>query len=77
MPMEASDIIGHIKEALPDADVELQDLAGDNDHFAVKVISASFTGKSRVIQHKLVMDALKGKVGGDLHALSIRTEARP
>jgi stress-induced morphogen len=73
MPMPAEVIIAHIKEALPDAEVELQDLAGDNDHFAVRVLSSAFAGKTRVTQHKMVMDALKGNMGNALHALSIQT----
>lgn len=74
MPMAAADIESAIMAALPDAEVEIMDLAGDNDHFAVMVKSSGFNGKSRVLQHRMVMDALKGKLGGDLHALSIKTE---
>lgn len=73
MPMHAEDIITHIRAALPDAEVELKDLAGDGDHYAVTVICKSFEGKSRVQQHRLVMDALQGKLGGQLHALAIST----
>jgi stress-induced morphogen len=71
--MHAEDIITHIRAALPDAEVELKDLAGDGDHYAVTVICKSFEGKSRVQQHRLVMDALQGKLGGQLHALAIST----
>jgi stress-induced morphogen len=62
-----------IKEALPDAVVEIRDLAGDGDHYAASVVSAQFKGKSRVQQHQMVYQALKGKMGGDLHALALQT----
>jgi stress-induced morphogen len=62
-----------IKEALPDAIVEIRDLAGDGDHYAASVVSAQFKGKSRVQQHQMVYQALKGKMGGDLHALALQT----
>ena len=64
-----------IKEALPDAVVEIRDLAGDGDHYAANVVSAQFKGKSRVQQHQMVYQALKGKMGGDLHALALQTSA--
>ncbi len=64
-----------IKEALPDAAVEIRDLAGDGDHFAANVVSAQFRGKSRVQQHQMVYQALKGKMGGELHALALQTSA--
>ena len=73
MPMKADDIIAMIKTALPDADIQLTDLAGDDNHFQVDVTSSAFTGKSRVEQHKMVYSALGDKMGGVLHALSIRT----
>ena len=73
--MPAADIERMIKEALPDAQVTIRDLAGDNDHYAAEVISAAFKGKTRVQQHKMVYDALKGRMGGDLHALSLQTSA--
>ncbi|NCP18128.1 MAG: BolA family transcriptional regulator [Erythrobacter sp.] len=75
MPMAADEIEGMIKDALPGAEVEMRDLAGDNDHWAAKVIAPQFAGKSRVQQHKLVYDALDGKMGGVLHALQLTTEA--
>ena len=62
-----------IKEALPDATVEIRDLAGDGEHYAANVVSALFRGKSRVQQHQMVYQALKGKVGGELHALALQT----
>ena len=64
-----------IKQALPDATVEIRDLAGDGDHYAANVISASFKGKSRVQQHQMVYQALKGKMGDELHALALQTSA--
>ncbi len=76
MPMSADDITAHIKAALPDAEVEMTDLAGDNDHWAAKVTSAAFNGLSRVRQHQLVYAALQGKMGGVLHALQLTTLAR-
>jgi len=75
MPMPAADIERLIKEALPDAEVTIRDLAGDGDHYAAEVISAAFKGKTRVQQHKMVYDALKGRMGGELHALSLQTSA--
>jgi len=75
MAMEASEIERMIKEALPDADVEITDLAGDGDHYSAKVISQSFQGKSRVQQHQMVYAALKGNMGGVLHALALETQA--
>lgn len=75
MPMSAADIERLIKDALPDAEVTIRDLAGDGDHYAAEVISAAFKGKTRVQQHKMVYDALKGRMGGELHALSLQTSA--
>ncbi len=75
MPMEASEIERMIKDALPDAQVEITDLAGDGDHYSAKVISAAFAGKSRVQQHQMVYNALKGNMGGVLHALALETSA--
>lgn len=75
MPMAAADIERMIIEALPDARVDIKDLAGDGDHYAATVISEAFRGKSRVQQHQLVYAALKGKMGGTLHALALTTSA--
>ena len=75
MAMSASDIEALIKAGLPDARVVIRDLAGDGDHFAAEVVSETFRGKTRVQQHKLVYDALKGKMGGVLHALALQTSA--
>ena len=76
MPMAGDDIKKLILEALPDAEIELEDLAGDNDHWRARIISSAFNGKSRVQQHQLVYRALKGRMGGELHALALETEGR-
>ncbi|CAJ1401050.1 unnamed protein product [Effrenium voratum] len=73
--MNANEIETLIKEALPDAQVEIRDLAGDGDHYAANVVSESFRGKSRVQQHQMVYEALKGNMGGALHALALQTKA--
>lgn len=75
MPMSATDIVDMIETALPGAVVEMRDLAGDNDHWAAKVTAPQFTGLSRVAQHKLVYEALGGRMGGELHALQLTTQA--
>jgi stress-induced morphogen len=75
MAMDARDIEKLIKTALPDAKVTIRDLAGDGDHYAAEVVSESFRGKSRVQQHQMVYDALKGNMGGTLHALALQTSA--
>ena len=73
MAMQATEIERLIKEALPDAVVEIQDLAGDGDHYAARVVSEAFRGKTRVQQHQIVYGALKGEMGGALHALALTT----
>jgi stress-induced morphogen len=73
MPMNASEIETLIKRHIPDAEVTIRDLAGDGDHYAATVIAESFRGKSRVQQHQLVYQALKGEMGGKLHALALQT----
>lgn len=73
MPMESSDIEALILEAFPSANVEITDLAGDGDHYAAKITAAEFAGMSRVKQHQAVYAALKGKMGGELHALQLTT----
>ncbi|WNJ91346.1 BolA family transcriptional regulator [Bosea sp. 685] len=73
MAMDAHDIEAMIKAALPDATVEIKDLAGDGDHYAATVTSSAFAGKSRVQQHQMVYAALKGNMGGVLHALALTT----
>jgi len=76
MAMQAADIEALIKAALPDASVEITDLAGDGDHYAARVVSGAFKGLPRVRQHQLVYDALQGRTGGELHALA-RTTSVP
>lgn len=73
MPMAAADIEKLIREALPDADVRIDDLRGDGDHYACHVVSALFKGKSRIQQHQMVYAALKGRMGGELHAMALQT----
>ena len=73
MAMAANEIETMIKEALPDADVQINDLRGDGDHYAAFVSSASFKGKSRVQQHQMVYNALRGRMGNELHALALQT----
>lgn len=75
MAMDPHEIESLIREALPDATVEIRDLAGDGDHYAAVVVSEAFRGKTRVAQHKLVYDALKGRMGEELHALALQTSA--
>jgi stress-induced morphogen len=76
MAMAASEIESMILAAFPDADIEIIDLAGDGDHYKAVVKSAAFAGKSRVAQHQAVYAALKGKMGGELHALALETSAK-
>jgi stress-induced morphogen len=71
--MDARDIEQLIKARIPDAQVTIRDLAGDGDHYAATVIAESFRGKSRVQQHQMVYDALRGQMGGQLHALALQT----
>ena len=73
MPMDAETIEGLIKESLPDAVVTIKDLAGDGDHYSALVVSNAFAGKTRVQQHQMVYQALKGRMGGELHALALQT----
>ena len=73
MAMEATEIEGLIKEGIPDAQVTIEDLRGDGDHYAAYVVSSAFAGKSRVQQHQMVYQALQGRMGGDLHALALQT----
>lgn len=76
MAMEQSEIERLIKASLPDAKVEIIDLAGDNNHFSAHVTSSTFEGKSRIQQHKMVYDALGDKMGGILHALALKTSIK-
>ena len=73
MAMDANEIERLIKAGIPDAEVTIRDLAGDGDHYAATVLSASFRGKSRVQQHQLVYAALRAEMGGKLHALALQT----
>lgn len=75
MAMQAREIEEMIRQAIPDATVEIHDLAGDGDHYAATVVSPSFKGKSRVQQHQMVYQALRGNMGGVLHALALTTSA--
>jgi len=73
MAIKQEEIEKLLKEGFPDADIEIQDLAGDDNHFSVKITSHQFKGKNKVQQHQLVYKALKGKMGNELHALAINT----
>ena len=75
MPMDIREIERLIKEALPDARIEIKDLRGDGDHYAARVVSSSFAGMPRVKQHQRVYAALGGRMGGELHALQLETAA--
>ena len=77
MPMDSTEIERLIKAQFPDAKIEIQDLAGDGDHYAARVESQAFKGKSRVQQHKMIYDALGGRMGDVLHALALTTVAPP
>ncbi len=73
MPMDSGEIQRLIKESIPDAVINIQDLAGDGDHYAAHVQSAAFKGKTRVQQHQMVYQALQGRMGDELHALALQT----
>ncbi len=73
MPMDPGEIERLIKDAMPDAVVSIQDLAGDGDHYAAHIVSSAFEGKSRVQQQQMVYQALQGRMGGELHALALQT----
>ena len=75
MAMDAAEIERMIREAIPDAKVEILDLRGDGDHYAAHVVSSAFKGKSRVQQHQMIYQALQGRMGGELHALALQTSA--
>ena len=76
MGLKLEEIKSLIKEAIPDADISIQDLAGDNNHYSATIRSKIFTGKNKIEQHKLVYKALKGKMGNELHALALNTMER-
>ncbi len=75
MPMSADEIRAHLLEAFPDAEIVIQDLAGDGDHYRARIVARAFAGQPRVKRHQLVYAALKGKMGGELHALALETTA--
>lgn len=77
MAMDAGEIERMIRAALPDAEIRIEDLRGDGDHYAAYIVSTAFEGKSRVQQHQLVYNALQGKMGNELHALALQTSAPP
>jgi len=77
MAMSADALGALLRAAFADADIQIQDLAGDGDHYKAIIRSAAFAGKSRVAQHQMVYAALKGKMGGELHALALETSAKP
>ena len=76
MAMDLKEIEKFIKEALPDATVDIQDLAGDGNHYSATVTSSDFSGKSKIEQHKMVYNSLKGKMGNELHALAVKTKEK-
>ena len=76
MAMDLKEIESLIKETLKDATVEIQDLAGDGNHYSATVISSKFAGKTKIQQHKMVYDSLKGKMGNELHALALKTKEK-
>ena len=76
MPIAQADLEARLREAFPDAEIAVEDLAGDGDHYRARIVSAAFAGLNRVRQHQLVYTALKGSVGGELHALALETVAR-
>ena len=76
MAMDLLEIEKLIKEALPDASIDIKDLAGDGNHYSATVISSQFKGKSKIEQHKMVYNSLKGKMGNELHALALVTKEK-
>jgi stress-induced morphogen len=76
MPMAANEIEILIKKAIPDAEIRIEDLRGDGDHYLAHVISKAFSGKTRVQQHQMVYDSLQGRMGDQLHALALQTKIR-
>ena len=76
MAMDLKEIENLIKEAMPDAVIEIQDLAGDGNHYSATITSSNFSGKSKIEQHKMVYNSLKGKMGNELHALALKTKEK-
>jgi stress-induced morphogen len=77
MPMPISELEAELRSAFPDSEISIEDLAGDGDHYKARIVSPAFRGLSRVRQHQLVYAALKGKMGGALHALALETVPEP
>ena len=77
MAMDPAEIVRLIREGIPDAEVSIEDLRGDGDHYAAYVVSPAFRGKTRVQQHQMVYKALQGRMGGELHALALQTATPP
>lgn len=77
MPMPAAELEADLRRAFPDADISIEDLAGDGDHYRARIVDPAFAGLSRVRQHQLVHAALEGKLGGRLHALALETSVGP
>ena len=77
MPMPQAELEACLLQAFPDAEIAVEDLAGDGDHYRARIVTAAFRGLSRVGQHQLVYDALKGRLGGELHALALQTASPP
>jgi stress-induced morphogen len=75
MPMPVADLEARLRAAFPDAQIDIEDLAGDGDHYKARIVSSAFAGLSRVRQHQLVYAALGGRMGGELHALALETSA--
>ncbi len=73
MPMDRGEIERLIKAGIPDAEINIEDLAGDGDHYSAHIVSPAFKGKTRVQQHQMVYQALQGRMGGELHALALQT----
>ena len=76
MAMNLKEIKNMIKEALPDAIIDIQDLAGDGNHYSATITSSAFNGKSKIEQHKMIYNSLKGKMGNELHALALKTKEK-
>ncbi len=77
MPMSVTDLEASLRRAFPDAEIQIDDLAGDGDHYRARIVSAAFKGVARVRQHQMVYAALNGQMGGVLHALALETKAPP
>ena len=73
MTMTKEEIVSHIKETLPDSIIKIDDMRGDGNHYSATIVSKSFKGKSKIEQHKIIYDSLKGKMGTQLHALMLKT----